>query len=100
LTVATALLIAGCQSDGRTQFEARRAQLQSPEQRRAAIQHCIKGVTPKNAWHRQAPPGAVKWCTDFVKDYATGRYTYDDYRNGPNIAYDYRRDRIVKLPAP
>jgi hypothetical protein len=35
----------------------------------------------------------------YVNDTANGRWTYDDYLNGkPKIGYDYRRDKIVKLP--
>ena len=98
LTVVTALLISGCQSVSKAQFEAERERLQSPQQRVAAIQWCLKGVTPRNWGDRPAPPGAVKWCTMYVNNVASGRWTYDYFSRKPEIGYDYRRDRIVKLP--
>nr|WP_166487995.1 hypothetical protein [Mesorhizobium ciceri] len=71
-----------------------------PGHKRAAIQHCIKVVTPPSAAHRSARHGAVKWCTDFVNDVAATRHTFDGYPDGtPNRGYVSKTDNIVTLPS-
>jgi hypothetical protein len=103
--VTTALLVASCQHQGRAEFEAQAVQFKPPDKRRAAIQRCVKGVTPIRDWDRPWKPGAVKWCTDFVNDLASGRYTYEEYLyekygGGPKTGYQYRTDSVATVPAP
>lgn len=87
-------------SCARSQFNAYRARIQTPLQRRAGIQECVAIVAAPAASRWRTPPNAVKYCTRYVNDVATGRLTYDKiHGRGPQKGYDYVNDKIVTRPA-